>query len=156
MGAHKKYTPKQFERAVDDYFKSICRRVPATELYDTGNTNKKGYPIMATRQILRDDGTPFMVLQWIEAPGIAQLCDRLGISKQTFENYTNDPKYVDSTMRARMRIEAYLTAQLEIAKNPSGVMFNLMNNFKWSNKNTDRMDAKVKFTISEDADELSD
>lgn len=134
MGREKKYTPKAFDTAIDQYFDSISRSVPATELYDTGRVNAKGMPVMARREIVRKDGTPYMLTEWVDKPSLNKLCIYLKIAKKTFENYAKDERYMLSATRAREQIEAYLIDALETAKNPSGVIFNLKYNFKWSDK----------------------
>lgn len=151
MSKEKIYTPKQFDRAVERYFESVSRKIPATELYDSGRVNAKGMPVMLTRPILREDGRPYMVTDWIDKPSITKLCIFLGITKTTFDNYARDEKYLVTATRARETIEAYLTDQLENLRNPSGVMFNLKYNFKW----TDRYDIIANYDTDEEEDPLT-
>lgn len=149
MGREKKYSPKQFDTGIKQYFKSISRMIPATEQYDTGRINSKGMPVMARREIKNEDGSPFLITEWIDKPSILKLCLFLGISKSTFNAYAKDIKYSFSATRARDTIEAYLSDQLENLKNPSGVIFNLKYNFKWSEKI--EIAANIGSEIEEDA-----
>ena len=135
MGRKKKYTPGTLGDAVDAYFRSISRTVSATELVDTGRRDKKGHPIMKPQTICNDDGDPIKYREFLLPPSITALCLHLGISKQTWANYSADPKFLDPTTRARETVEAWLHVELDKrTKGTDGIKFDLQQNFGWSEK----------------------
>ena len=65
---------------------------------------------------------------------ILSLCIYLGIVKDTLQDYAKLQEYSSTITRARLKIEAYAEDCLYTAKNPTGIIFNLKNNWKWHDK----------------------
>ena len=65
---------------------------------------------------------------------VLSLCIYLGISRETLCQYGNKDEYSDTITCAKLRIEAYAEDCLYTAKNPTGIIFNLKNNWKWHDK----------------------
>ena len=135
MGRAKKYTPRTLDKAVDAYFRKISRTREATELVATDKKDKNGHPIFETRPICNDDGETIRYREFIIPPSITGLCLFLGISKQTWANYSADPEFLDPTTRARESVEAWLHVELDRrTKGTDGIKFDLQQNFGWSEK----------------------
>lgn len=139
MARPRKYTAKALREGVDGYFRSICRTRAATELKPTGEVDRYGHPILKPEVILNDDGEEIMVREYIVPPTTAGLCRHLGISHQTWAEYSDKekhPEFADSTTRARERLREY--NELELLTRPGkdvrGIIFNLQNNFGYSEK----------------------
>ena len=149
VGAPKKYTPKGLEKAVNKYFRSISRTVTATEPKPTGKLDKYGHMIYEDVTVLNDLGKPVEYTEFIVPPTVADLCLFLKIDKSTWNNYSNDPEYFDTTTRARGRMHAYLERESLIrpGKNLKGVIFNLENNYSGDkNKAPDGVTIQVTLT----------
>lgn len=113
-------TPNQLSRAVAEYFDSISYELPYT--------NDKGEPICNLA------GEEIVLIKYIVPPSIQELCLYLCISMRTFENYSHRPEFSEICTEAKLRIEAYLTEQVNVRDRPQGIIFNLENNFGWKNK----------------------
>lgn len=139
MGRPRKYTAKGLRDAVDRYFSSISRTKTATEMVPTGNVDRYGHPEMEPRVILNDDGEEIKYREYVVPPTTAGLCRYLGISHQTWAEYSDKsthPEYADSTTRARERMREYNENELltRAGKDVRGIIFNLQNNFGYSEK----------------------
>ena len=133
-GRPKKYkTNKALSREIDKYFDSISKTEELSEVYVTGK-DKKGKDILARRAVLNDNGEPIKNTRWLSPPTITGMCLFLGISRQTFDTYCKEAEFLDTTTRARTRIENYLEQQLYRDKGVNGIIFNLSNNFGWKDK----------------------
>lgn len=62
---------------------------------------------------------------------ISGLCLHLDIWKETFYEYAKKPEFVDSTKKARLKIENFTEQKLHTQNNVVGIIFSLKNNFKW-------------------------
>ena len=139
MGRPRKYTAKGLRDAVDRYFSSISRTKTATEMVPTGNVDRYGHPEMEPRVILNDNGEEIKYREYVVPPTTAGLCRYLGISHQTWAEYSDKskhPEYADSTTRARERMREYNENELltRAGKDVRGIIFNLQNNFGYSEK----------------------
>lgn len=156
-GRPKAYTAAQLERAIEAYFNSISyeepveKRVPALD--ENGNTqlDDKGHIVYKFEQIKTKDGNPATVTRWIEPPGIMSLCLYLGIDSTTFERYGKSPgedseseRFRRTITRARGRVEAYLSTQLENGKAARGAIFNLQQNFGWKDRKEISLDKNTR------------
>lgn len=141
MGRKKNYTEKSFQKACTEYFGSISAERPVQELYDTGRTNKGGYPVMAYRDVMLPDGkTPMMQRVYFVPPSMLALYLYLGITKQTASNYRKQGGlYEKALIEAELRVEEYKARALnEGVKRPQGIIFDLQCNHGWSaDKKTD-------------------
>jgi hypothetical protein len=67
------------------------------------------------------------------APTMSGLAYALGIDRKTLHNYTNNDEFFPSLKKAKARVETALEQRL-YAANPAGVIFNLKNNYSWTDK----------------------
>lgn len=136
MARYKKYkTALAFAKKVDEYFNSISRTVIASEMVDTGKCDQKGRPIYEKQPIYNDNGDEIKIREYIVPPSISSLCLYLGISRQTWDNYSNTEEFLDTATHARARVEAYLESELNSrVKGIEGIKFNLQNNYGWKEK----------------------
>lgn len=139
MARPRKYTAKALREGVDGYFRSISRTRAATEMVPTGYVDRYGHPVMKPEKILNDDGEEIMVRDYIVPPTTAGLCRYLGISHQTWADYSDKkqhPEFADSTTRARERMREYNENELltRSGRDVKGIIFNLQNNFGYSEK----------------------
>ena len=65
---------------------------------------------------------------------VLSLCIYLGITRETLLQYAKLEAYSDTITCAKLKIEAYAEDCLYTAKNPTGIIFNLKNNWKWHDK----------------------
>lgn len=140
MGAPKKYDdPQKLEKAIERYFKSITRKVEATETVETGEKDADGHKIYEKRVILNCFEKPVTVEEYIVPPTVWGLCQFLGISESTWENYCDPekhPEFLGATTHARGRMRAWNQMQLltREGKNLKGIIFNLENNYGYREK----------------------
>lgn len=145
-GRPKKYgTAKSLQKAVDAYWNSISYEEPVVISTPTGAIDENGrIEYKAKMLTMNEDGSanldgtgkPKTITKYLEAPSVAGLCMFLGVSKDTWAAYAKDDKLSPVCERFRLRLESYLVARLEGDKGKSvqGVIFNLKNNFGWSEK----------------------
>lgn len=67
------------------------------------------------------------------APTMSGLAYSLGMCRKTLLNYSNKDEFLHTIKDARNRIAAALEQRLYFS-NPTGVIFNLKNNFDWKDK----------------------
>ncbi len=121
VGRRLKYeSPVQLSKAVTAYFNNICYELPCTD--------SQGLPLCNL------EGEPIVLVKYIVPPSIQELCIFLSIDTTTWENYAHRDKYADICRDAKLKIEAYLTGELNTRDRPQGIMFNLENNFDWKRK----------------------
>lgn len=123
-GRPKKYTKKGLREAIERYFRSISRTIPARD--DTGGI------------IRNDDGEEIKVVRFVVPPSVTGMCLYLGIDRSTWQNYADaalHPELAGICQGARTRIEAYLEQELLTReKGVQGIIFNLQNNYGWKQK----------------------
>lgn len=125
----KKYkTATALKKAVDAYFNSISHTEYVIRADEDGNP----------RRVKSDNGLFLSKREFYIPPSISALCLYLGISRQTWSSYSdaeNSPEFADVCEYARLIIEAYLEEQLLCRrKGVQGIIFNLKNNYGWSEK----------------------
>ncbi len=137
MARPRKYTAKALADAVDRYFDSITRTVTATERRETGQRDNKGHMIYETVPILNKLGQEAQVEEFIIPPTVGGLCGFLGIHRSTWADFCDPeahPEFSDTTTRARGRMRGYLEQQLLTRKDVKGIIFDLQNNYGYSEK----------------------
>lgn len=139
MGAPKKYDEVRLARAVKRYFKSITREVELTEKKPTGKKDKMGHMIYEDVVVLNGLKKPVMVTEYLVPPTVGGLSEFLGIHRDTWNDYCNHekhPEFSDTTTYARGRIHAYLEREMltRQGKDLKGIIFNLENNFGYSER----------------------
>lgn len=137
-GRPKKYSSKKaLSEAIERYFRSISRTVPA----------KDGLG----RAILNDDGEEIKLTEYIVPPSISSMCLYLGIDRSTWQNYCDPqqhPEFSSITETTRARIEAYLEEQLLTReKGLQGIIFNLQNNYGWRQKQEVELGDKTRKSL---------
>ncbi len=65
---------------------------------------------------------------------ITGLALHLDTSRETLINYEEKEAYFDTIKRAKLTIQNYVEEYLFTGKNVAGAIFNLVNNYGWSNK----------------------
>lgn len=113
-------TPAKFARAVTAYFDAISYELPYTR--------EDGSPICNL------NGDPIILVKYITPPSLQELHLFLHIDSSTWDNYRAKEGYNEVCAEAKLRVEAYLTEQVNTRDRPQGIMFNLENNFDWKNK----------------------
>ena len=136
-GRPKKYTKKGLREAIERYFRSISRTIPARD--DTGGI------------IRNDDGEEIKVVQFVVPPSVTGMCLYLGIDRSTWQNYADaalHPELADVAAEARARIEAYLEQELLTReKGLQGIIFNLQNNYGWRQKQEVELGEKTRSSM---------
>lgn len=119
MGRKKKYpNGKALKAACDQYFDSISYDMPE---------------FLGGEPLLNRLGEQVVRRAWAVPPTLSGLCNRLGISRDTWAVYSADEEYSDACKAAKAVIEEYLEAELSVReKSVQGLIFNLQNNYGWS------------------------
>ena len=136
MGAPRKYTPEELDRAVKQYFKSITRKVKLTEQRPTGKKDKMGHEVYVTVPVTNLLGKEVFVTEYLVPPTVGDLSAALGIHRSTWNEYCGLPEFSDTTTYAQGCIHAYLERELltRSGKDLKGVQFNLENNFGYKQR----------------------
>lgn len=154
-GAPKKYkTAKSLREGVDAYLDSICYQKPVIVDTPTGEVDEHGN-VKMVRRMLREgaanEGRPITVTEWIEKPQLAMLCLRLGISKETWRQYSKDEKLGPVVEYAMLRMESYWVGRLD-GKGAHGARFVLENNFghsgNWKSKQEVELGERASKTVA--------
>lgn len=132
VGRPPKYTDiEEFEQKIDEYFESRKGEVARDE---NGNIvfNKYG---------------GICYIKEPRPPTITGLALYLGFnSKQTFYNYGEKKRFMESVNRARMRIEEYAEEQLYSREGQRGAEFNLKYNFGWKSAEIAKAESAIEQT----------
>lgn len=140
MGAPKKYkSAKSFDKAVEEYFQSITRLVTVTEKKATGQRDKQGHVIYEDAKVINALGKEVIVTEYIVPPSVYDLCQFLGISESTWNNYCDPgkhPEFLGTIARARGRMRAWNEHQLltRSGRDLKGIIFNLENNYGYKQR----------------------
>ena len=137
MPREKKYTAKKLEAETEKYFMSISRTAPVTELVPTGELDARGHKIYETQPVMNDLGEMMTQKEYFIPPTVSGLCEFLGIHRATWNRYCDPdlhPEFCDTTTRARGRMRAYLEEQLLTRKDVRGIIFDLQNNYGYTEK----------------------
>lgn len=87
----------------------------------------------AIDKYFREDAMVKMGEHEMFAPTMSGLAYSLGMCRKTLLNYSNKDEFLHTIKDARNRIAAALEQRLYFS-NPTGVIFNLKNNFDWKDK----------------------
>lgn len=158
MGRKKKLTAKLLRERIEAYFDSITVREPLmAEKVKLRNDaegrlvpvkDRWGHDEKEWVRVTTADGQPAEIVRYVQQPSIGALCHFLGISKQTWENYSKQEEFVDSTTRARERVEQYLMSKLEDPKAVRGAIFALEHNFGWKERKEISMDSDTRAAVT--------
>ena len=134
VGRYKKYrSAAEFAAAVDAYFDKITYEEPARHP-DAWVSGKyiPGDPI------LNKDGEYIMLKKYVVPPSVIGIQNAIGVSRETWSNYSDVPSYAEVIEYARRRIEEYLNqALITMGRDNKGVIFSLENNFGYREKRDD-------------------
>lgn len=154
MPREKKYTPEALGRAVRKYFKTISREKKLTEMLPTGERDSKGHMILEESVVKNALGEEMTVTEYLVPPTVGDLSAYLGIHRDTWNAYCNDPAFSDTTTYARGRMEAYLERELltRAGKDIKGIQFQLENNYGYKERvavENDSMEAYLQAAAEE-------
>lgn len=144
-GKPKKFTDVEIlQEKIDDYFKSITIDRPRTTDVIVGyEDEEKKKPIIETRPVLNNAGNQVIDTVYFENPSIISMAHHIGITRAGLINYEKDEKYFATIKKAKEKIERYLEGELYRSQGQvAGIVFNLKNNFGWTDKQ--EMDLSVK------------
>ena len=99
--------------------------------------NKKGRPKAYTEveEMKQKIDTYFKECKEKEEPyTITGLCIALDICRDTLNEYMKKDDFSDTIKKAKLRVENYLEKHLITDSSTTGIIFNLKNNFGWSDK----------------------
>lgn len=65
---------------------------------------------------------------------VTGLCIALDITRETLKEYLKQEEFSDTIKKAKIKVENYLEKKLITDGNTTGIIFNLKNNFNWSDK----------------------
>ena len=65
---------------------------------------------------------------------VTGLCLALDICRDTLLEYSKDEKFSDTIKKAKLKVENYLERHLITDSSTTGIIFNLKNNFGWTDK----------------------
>ena len=153
MGAPRSFTARKLAREVRRYFDSITREVQVTEKKPTGERDDKGHEIFETVPVTNKLGENVTITEYIVPPSVGDLADFLGIHRSTWDNYCDREKYpefFDTTTYARGRMHAYLERETltRSGKDLKGVLFNLENNYGYSEKRQVELGERASRAVS--------
>lgn len=131
MAKKKKLSPRELDRGIDDYFRSISRMVTVTEMIDSGEVDRYGHPVLQPVTVKNQLGQEVKRLEYLIPPTIGGLCEYLCISASTWNSYSKSARYAESVKRARGAVYAYLQAETLTRPDKAlgGILFNIENNF---------------------------
>lgn len=65
---------------------------------------------------------------------VTGLCLSLDICRDTLLEYSKDKRFSDTIKKAKLKVENYLEKHLITNNSTTGIIFNLKNNFGWTDK----------------------
>ena len=140
MARERKFkTSKALRTAAEEYFDSISRTVEVTEMVPTGEMDSKGHAVLEPKKVMNDRGEVIRTREFLVPPTVEGLCLCLGIHGSTWARWCDHQarpeleeatEWVNAVMRA-WNVEQLLTRG---DKGVKGIMFNLQNNYGYSQK----------------------
>lgn len=137
MARKRKMKAKELAQQVERYFASITRTVTVTERVPTDKLDDHGHVIYKTETVLNSLGEEAKREEYITPPTVGGLCLFLGIHRSTWNDWCDAerfPELTDTTTYARGRMQAWLEEQSLTRKDVKGIIFNLQNNYGYSEK----------------------
>lgn len=137
MGAKRKFTARQLEKKVEQYFASISRMVTVTEDVPTGKLDRYGHMIFEAKPVMNALGEIAKREEFIEPPTVGGLCLFLGIHRSTWAEWCDEenyPEFADTTSRARGRFQTWQEKELLSRQHVQGIIFSLQNNYGFTEK----------------------
>lgn len=137
MARQRKMKAKELAEKVKRYFASITRTVDVTERVPTDELDDHGHVIYRTVPVVNSLGEQARREEYITPPTVGGLCLFLGIHRSTWTEWCNTenyPEFADTTTYARGRMQAWLEEQSLTRKDVKGIIFNLQNNYGYSEK----------------------
>lgn len=139
VGAPRKYdSANALSKAVNQYFRSIC--------YEDYIRDILGSPV------LNLDGEPIKRVFFAVAPTIPSMCLALGITPRTWRNYCDEkkhPEFAKVTSMTMAVLEAWLAHEsVTREKSLQGILFNLKNNYGWTEKQEIELGEKTRQTMT--------
>ena len=137
MARKRKMKAKELAQQVERYFASITRTVTVTERVPTDKLDDHGHVIYKTETVLNSLGEEAKREEYITPPTVGGLCLFLGIHRSTWVDWCDAerfPEFTDTTTYARGRMQAWLEEQSLTRKDVKGIIFNLQNNYGYSEK----------------------
>lgn len=129
-------TARKLQQAIDDYFRGIRRRAPVLD--------KNGEPFIS------ESGEPAFIMEYAEPSTIAGLCVYMRIDIETFAGYQKIPRLAGVIAAAKLEIEKYNSVELLTRSQVRGIIFNLVNNFGWSDKKETEAGGKTRESAPRD------
>lgn len=131
--------PKAFAVLVDQYFDSCWEEVWSKKikpkyagLKQSKLASLPADEVFTWEQEKDRHGNP--VMMQVKPYTIAGLAQHLGTNRQTLLNYELKDDYFDTIKNAKVKCEAYTVEQLFVPKIAAGVIFNLKNNYGYTDK----------------------
>lgn len=150
MGRKRKYKKEELAAKCEEYFRTISRIDYVQTQAPTGEMDSYGHMIMQLVDVLDRTGRPMTRVVYEVPPTVGGLCEFLGIHRSTWSEWTDPqkfPQYRDTVQTVRDRLRAYREEQLLTAKNPRGIIFDLQNNYGWSEKSEMELGEKTRKTV---------
>jgi hypothetical protein len=123
--------PNILRDKIDNYFNSISRTEPLTELIKIG-VDDKGKNIFERVDVIGNDNKPIMHRSFKIRPTVSGLCLALDCDRKTLWEYEETrPEFSNIIKTAKMIIADYLENNLYNRDSATGAIFNLKCNFKW-------------------------
>lgn len=148
---------KQLSKAIDHYFNSITITEPVFKDIVVGyEDEEQKKPIYDKIPALNNAKEQIIRTTYIDIPSITGLCQHLGISRETWNNYESKGELLDTIKMAKERIEKYNVEQLYRKDQVTGIIFNLKNNFGWVDKQEIEQVGQVQPLINVNVLQLQD
>lgn len=151
MARQKKYTAATLGKACERYFAAITRRVKVTEMVDSGKRDDKGHVILIPVPVKNTLGEEVEVTEYIIPPSMHELHVFLGIDKSTWSRYmaeSEDYARVGAWVFERMKAWNEHEMLTREGKNLKGILFNLTNNYGYSEKKEVELGERATKTVT--------
>ena len=140
MARERKFkTYKALREAAETYFDSISRTVEVTEMVPTGEMDSKGHAVLEPKKVTNDRGEVIRTREFLVPPTVVGLCLYLGVHRATWARWCDHqehPELEEATEWVSAVLRAWNEEQLLTRgdKGVKGIMFNLQNNYGYSQK----------------------
>lgn len=151
MARQKKYTAATLGKTCERYFAAITRRVKVTEMVDSGKRDDKGHVILIPVPVKNTLGEEVEVTEYIIPPSMHELYAALGIDKSTWSRYMaegEDYARVGTWVYERMKAWNEHEMLTREGKNLKGILFNLTNNYGYSEKKEVELGERATKTVT--------